>query len=249
MERLGLPDPREFYILSDKEKEIDALKKEIIFHNSRAEKEPALEKLQRLEEIVGKDDRFMYQFILRTRTLLMPFNFEEKLAMLDEAIRITVPQFNIKKIGRHLYCIEEIKIISQMASIYGQKGEHRISLGLFGQLTDYVEERFPYKIHSGGYLPMITHNYAIELGRCKLYDDSIEMAERCRNYCIEYGYGESLPGAVAIMAENYFFKGDYEESKELYKCAYYGYKMMKNERAVKRLAAEVSEHYGEHFEF
>lgn len=249
MEKLGLPDPREFYILSGKEKKIDALKKEIVFYNSRMETEPALEKLRELEDLVGKNDKFVRQLSLRTKALVMPVSYDEKLAMLDEAIRLTVPHFDVKNIDMHLYCLEELKIIVNMASVYGQSGQHKIALSVFDQLLDYVEEHYPHKVHSGAYLPLITHNYAIELGRCKLYDDSNDMAEQCKEYCIKYGHYESLPGAVSIMAENYFFMGKYEESKERYRAAYYGYKLTENETELKRLVAEAHEHFGDDLEF
>ena len=80
LQRLGLPGGRFFALLNENEAAVEALQKEIRADEIRFRKadeeikpeirEEALDKLAQLEELAGKDDRVVQQFILGTKATL-----------------------------------------------------------------------------------------------------------------------------------------------------------------------------------
>lgn len=64
------------------------------------------------------EDNLERQFILRSKALLGyldgRYTKEEKLKMLIQAIGLTIPDFDLERIGAHLYTVDEMKIINQM---------------------------------------------------------------------------------------------------------------------------------------
>ena len=64
-------------------------------------------------------------------------------------------------------------------------------------------------------------NYARELYLTGCYKEALETAEQGRQKCLDYGYCQSLPGLLAVMAECRYAMGEVEQSRELYCQAYY----------------------------
>lgn len=132
LERLDLPADRYYALVSKNEAEIENLQKEIIALNLRftqaiGEEKPlawkkGMDALQRLENMMDKDDKLCRQLILRSKVVLGkeegPYSPDEQRNILMEAIRLTCRKFNIDEIGRWLYTKDEIKIINQIAIIY-----------------------------------------------------------------------------------------------------------------------------------
>jgi transcriptional regulator with XRE-family HTH domain len=248
LQRLGAPESRFFAVLSKDESKIEDLMIEIVSCNIHHDTVNGLKYIDELEALIDDNDNLSHQFILRSKMLLGtpdgPYSHEDQLDMLMGAIRMTVPRFDLNKINDFIYSIDEVKIINQIALEYGKIGDHKKAVDIFMQLLSYIQEHYQNILQSGGLLPLVTHNYAIELLECKRYDDAIEMAELGRQSCIKYGHYQHLPGLLATMAECYFFLGDNEKSLDYYKRAYYLYEAVENQRALDKLKNEVAEHFG-----
>ena len=122
LQRLGLPDDRYFALLSKREEEIAALQKEIIACSVQRNTAHGWELLAQLEQITEPDDHVTRQFILRSKVILGKaegqYSAEKQLQMLMEALRMTVPHFDLEEISSGLYSFEEVKIINQIAGVY-----------------------------------------------------------------------------------------------------------------------------------
>jgi len=261
LQRLGLPDDRYFTLLSKEEQEIAALQREITAASVQFQqgKEPerfeaheaALAHLRKLEEIADPGDLLTRQYILSAkaslRSLEGSLSLEEEVSMLLETIRLTVPKFDLKNICAHFYTLEEIRIINQLGCAYSNSGNHKKAVGIFSQLFAYIQDHNQNLTQSGGGLPLVAHNYARELGFCKLYDEAIEIAEEGRRICVKYGFYQFLPGMVHIMAECYHFLGEDEKSEVLYHRAYHVYQILGNYRNCALLEAEAKEYLGIEF--
>ena len=235
LERLDMPADRYHALLSKNELDIDALQKEITSYNIRfrkatPEEKPELRRLalkahKELETIIEDDDNLSRQFILRSRVIVGTedgeYSFEEKKHMLIEAIRMTVPQFDINDIGRGLYTTDEIKIINQIAQVYGTAGEHIEALNIWNQLYKYIKRHFHNIPLTRANLNMVSFNYAKELTFVKQYQKAIEIAEEGQKVCLDYGHYLSLPSLLAIQAECHHFLGNDMKSKDLYYQAFY----------------------------
>lgn len=129
LQRLGLPEDRYYMILTKNELEIEALKKEIIACNALDSAKEGFSKVEQLEKLVNTDDNLEKQFILRSKALLGyldgRYTKEEKLRMLIQAIGLTIPDFDLEIIGSHLYTVDEMKIINQIAGVYSDMGQKK----------------------------------------------------------------------------------------------------------------------------
>ena len=244
LQRLGLPDDRYFALLRPNETEISSLQAEIRSCSVHGQRERGLELLAELENIMEADDNIIRQFILRSRVLLGDYGFEEQLDMLLEAIRLTVPRFDLDKIESFLYSFDEIKIIDQIGNIYAHAGQQKKAIDIYSRSLQYVQQHNSNITQSTGQLTLVAYNYALELDVCHLYQDAVEIAELCRQTCVDYGHYQFLPGALHIMAECYHFMGDDEKSKDLYLQAYGIYKAIGNEHDLLLLKKDVREQLG-----
>lgn len=244
LQRLGLPDDRYFALLSPNEIEISSLQAEIVSCGVHGRRERGLELIAKLENIMEADDHITRQFILRSRVLLGDYGFEEQLDMLLEAIRLTVPRFDLDKIESFLYSFDEIKIINQIGNAYAEAEQHKKAIDVYSRLLRYVQTHNSNITQSTGQLVLVAYNYARELDACQLYKDAIEIADLCRQTCINYGHYQFLPGALHIMAECYHFTGDDEKSRDLYLQAYGIYKATGNERDLQFLKEDVQAQLG-----
>ena len=253
LERLDMPADRYYALLSKHELDVDALQKEITSYNVRFDQASADEKAQmrklvlkaheELEAIIDDDDTLSRQLILRSRVIIGTENgaygFEEKVSILIDAIRMTVPRFDLDEIGRGLYTTDEIKIINQIALAYSKAKKHLEAIGIFVQLRKYIHKHFHNIPLTRAHLNMVLYNYARELNAVGQFQNAIEIAEEGMQICLDYGHYLSLPGLLALQAECHHFLGDDEKSRDLYYQSYYLMKVVgdsENAQILKRKA-------------
>jgi len=258
LQRLGLPDDRFFGLLSAKEMQISNIEKEITschvrFGRATPEeknriREETFSKHRELESVIDKDDTLSRQLILRSKFLLGtengPYSLDEGLFILLEAIRMTSPKFDLDKIGHGLYTENEIKLINNMANCYIRAGRHYDAIDILKPLLRYSQTNMKNIPPNRAQIPMIAFNYARELEIVKRFDDAIEIAEYVRRICIDYGVYTSLSGVLMILAECHYHLGDHGKSIELYRQAYYLFKIIEDEHNLAIIKAEAKELLG-----
>lgn len=262
LQRLGLPDDRFFGLLSEKELQISALEKELVschvcFDRASLDQRPAireegLAKHRELEALMDKDDTLLRQRILRSKYLLGtesgPYNLEEGMELLLQAMRMTSPNFSLDAIGGGLYTEEEIKIINNMATAYAEAGRSYDAIDIWKPLMRYLQRKMGKltsdRIPDRALIPLVGFNYALELEIVKRYDESLEIAEYTRRICIDYGPYATLPGVLMVMAECHYHLGRREESAELYKQAYYLFKVLEDNYNLGIIVQEAKEFLG-----
>ena len=240
LQKLGLPDGQFFALLGKDDIAIEKLQKDILNDNlqlrraaqpQRAEiRERILEKLEKLENLGGEDNRFVQQFVGSARASAGrrdgPYSYEERLEMLLEAIRLTIPRFDVKNIADFQYSLIEIIIVNQIALTYAKHGDRKKATSIFRRLLQYIErynrnlDKYP------GQFCMVAHNCAINFAAEKQYPESVALAEKGQRVCVETGDYQFLPGFLAIQAECHFFLGNMEKSIDFYNQAYYLYKAL-----------------------
>ncbi|MBD5162752.1 MAG: helix-turn-helix domain-containing protein [Oscillibacter sp.] len=258
LQRLGLPEEQYFALLGESEAAVEALKKdiradEIRFHKALADQRPqireeAMEKLARLEALTEEDDRITRQYILSSKVTLGrpegPYSVQERLDMLMGAIRLTVPRFDLDKIGLFRYSINETTVINQIASAYANAGEREKAAGIYSQLLSYIEAHDRNLPGFANHFCLVAHNYAIDLGLWGHYKEAIALAERGWELCVAYGDYQFLAGFLAILAECSFFLGEKEKSAKLYCQAYCLYDVTRDNRNRETMRQEMRERLG-----
>lgn len=252
LQRLGLPEDRYFVLLSQNELEIEALKKEAIACSTLKKPTDGLEVLQKLEQLVDPQDNLEKQFILRSKVLLGDlcgrYSNVEKIALLQEAIRLTVPDFDLTEINKHLYSIDELKIINQLGNAYCRAGDNKKAADIFYQLLKYLRKHFQETVISSGMLPMVLYNYSRVLTLSGRYAEAIETTMEGKDACLKYGHYQYLPGCIAVCAECLHFQGDDKKSLRLYRQAYYLFDAIQDERNKKIMHKEILQYFGEDME-
>ena len=246
LQRMGLPDDRYFALLSKNELEMEALQKEIVACNVTERVAEGFEKLAQFEALAAPDDQIAQQFILSSKVLLgrldgryMP---REQIDMLMQAIRLTVPRFDLENIESFLYTKDEITIINQIGLAYSDDGQNKKAAEIYYQLLRYVRKHFKETITLIGALPLVLYNYARVLDLCGRYEEGAELAQECRKACIQYGHYQELPRCLEIEAECRHFMGDEEISKELYYQSYYLCKVVEYQVGLEIVKKEAKEY-------
>lgn len=264
LQRLGLPDERFYALLSEHELEVKTLEDEIRadvirFERASPEDRPhiqseGLQKLEQLEKLAEPDDRILCQYIIGTRVTLGkpdgPYSPEERLELLLEALRLTVPNLDLEELNLGLYSMEETTLLNQIAISYSRMGQSKKAVEIYRQLFKYVQKHYSYGMSRyAGKFTLVSSNYAHELFKVKRYDDALEVAELGRKACVEYAHYQFLPIILHLMGECYFCQGDVNRCKEYYRDAYCLYKAIGDEHNRLLLEKDIAEHLGLKFPF
>lgn len=248
LQRMGLPDDRYFALLSKNELEMEALQKEIVACNVTERVDEGFEKLAQFEQLADPDDQIAKQFALRSRVLLGRLDGRytppEQITLLMQAIRLTIPRFDLDEIEHFLYTKDEITIINQIGLAYSDDGQNKKAAEIYYQLLRYVRKHFKETLISIGVLPLVLYNYARVLDLCGRYEEGAEIAQQCRKACIQYGHYQELPRCLEVEAECRHFMGDEETSKELYYQSYYLCKIIEYQVGLEIVKKEAKEYLG-----
>ena len=264
LQRLGLPDDRYFALLSKNEQEIKTLQDEIRadsirFERAALEDRPHiqaawLQKLEQLEKLAEPDDRIIRQYIMSERATLGtpdgPYSPEERLNLLLEALRITVPNLDLEEINLGLYSMDETTLLNKVAVAYVQMGQEKKAIDIYRQLLKYVQKRYCDGMSRyAGKFALVAHNYTRTLFAVRRYDDALEVAELGRKVCVEYAHYQFLPGLLDLMGGCYFYQGDSEKCKEYYRDAHCLYRIIGDDHNRLLLEKAAKERLGLEFPF
>ncbi len=247
MQRLGLPGKKYYALMSQHELEIEELKTKIIAANVQKDYDMSLNLLEQLESIVDPEDHIQHQFAIRTKALcghkvngiLTPYSPAERIDLLLQAIRLTVPSSDIEEINSHLYSVNDIKIINQLATSYFDNGEVDIALDIYYQLMKYLKKRGGVFCDNIVLSPLITYNYARALSLNNRHEETIKVAEQGIQDCIQYGKTEKLPGLLFYIGEANRCLGNMEIATERFKESFYIYRAMDDVVNAKLVKDEV----------
>lgn len=234
LQRLGLVHEKYFFLLSENELEVANLQSEIMTCMVQRDYKTGLAKVEQLEHAMDPDDHIVKQYILRSRVAfgkeingeIVPYSFDERLAMLYEAIRMTVPKFEIEKIDQFVLGADEIQIISQIAKTYTDAGKYSESISIYHKLLNYIESHFKMLNQESTANPvsiLVSYNYACALNYNDQYSESIAVADIGLKHSKNLRNSSYWGSLLYVKAYSLYFLGNHEESKRLFYQAYYLY--------------------------
>lgn len=258
MERLGIEDNRSMVLQGPYEEKLEDLQTEaraqtIRFSQAAASDKPALREealaaFRMLESFVDQNDFLAQQRIAGDKIALGkedgPYSMKESVEILLQAIRLTVPGFDLKGIKAFRYTMEEAKLINQIAAAYARSGEWEPALSIYRQLFTCLRENASSSPRYASHLAMVATNYARELAVCERYDEAITVAEEGRQVCVSYGRYQHLPVLLALLANCHAHLNHREESKKLYERAFAFYDEFGDKKNLARLKQDAIDTLG-----
>lgn len=257
LQKLGLSEKRFLVLLGQGDMDLLKLKEDIqndtVLFGRAGEQERArirsrILRMLKMLKSQDPDDTYLRQFALSTMasvgTSKGPYSPEERMALLLEAIRLTIPAFDPDHVLDFRYSMQEIILINQIMQTCASSGNRKEALRIARQLLRYIEKNNKELDRYSGQFTLVAHNYAIYLGLEKQYEKAARLAEKGRKVCLKYGDYQLLPGFTAILAECYFFMGKHKKSAEFYMRACHLYQEIEDEHNFEIIEKEMKERLG-----
>lgn len=237
LQRLGLVHEKYFFLLSENELEVANLQSEIMTCMVQRDYKTGLAKVEQLEQAMDPDDHIVKQYILRSRVAfgkeingeIVPYSFDERLAMLYEAIRMTVPKFEIEKIDKFILSSDEIQIINQIATTYALEKKYPEAFSIYSKLMNYIEAHLRTLNHESVSSPvsiLVSYNYACALNYYDQYSESIAIADIGLKHSKNLRNSSYLGSLLYVKAYSLHSLGNHKESKRIFYQAYYLYSVL-----------------------
>ena len=208
-----------------------------------------LEQLKTLEQKKRHKSNAMKQFILAAEATIFGAkngNDPMYLQMLQDAIAVTVANFDDSKITRCPMSVREAVIINQMAMYYDAVGESVRAAKIYDDLLRNIEARWVAKKLKSHMYATVSFNYSSCLGRMGKRPAAMYIIDRALQYGQPRG---DLIGLFALFfnkAYNMLMLGSKDESLPYFALAYYGFLLFEKHRYAK-YAEIASRVLKEHF--
>jgi transcriptional regulator with XRE-family HTH domain len=165
------------------------------------------------------------QFILGLKATLVEEKEGRKQRYIDlvnEAIRITIPDFDEREIERYRLTYKEINLVNKLAAYSGDNNKMPYAAKIYEQLRNsinrfYLDEREKLKTYI-----MILYNYSKCLVLMERYDEALEIISEGERLSSQSSRLMILPGLFINKAYGYFELGNIDESITYFALAYYG---------------------------
>ena len=159
-----------------------------------------------------------------------------------QAIRMTIPDFQLDKIEDFLFTLDEMKLVNQIGNAYSLSGDNEKAADIFYRLLQYIRKHLPETVTSNRMLPLVLYNFARSLDLSQKYEEGAKVARYGKEACIKYGHYQVLHSCLEIEAECDFFLGKKEESVERYREAFYICKVMGYEDDLQIIRTEAEKY-------
>ena len=188
--------------------------------------ESAAEHLERLKTRKSFQKSFGLQFVKNAEaTVFGGMNGYDKpkyLELLEEALALTVNNFDEEMVHKYRLTNNEITIISQIAIHYCESGNMARGIKLYERLRDsmnryYVDEKEKVRMYS-----VILYNYSKYLGLMERYKEALEIINEGENIVLRHCRLTLLPGFANNKACGFLELGEKQKSVPYFAMAYYG---------------------------
>lgn len=221
MQRLGV-DYKRFssYISSKEELYFDEMRNKIAQLFREKKTDEILDLLQAMEKRKSfSDNKYILQYILKTRAWIIAGGMDwsnasdsRLLPLLDQALHLTVENFDINHIDSELYTVIEIDLIRMYGLWKLFTGKMEEALRIFTQLDAIIQTGYIYKIDISG----IHTTLLVSLAKCYRwlgnYEAALSTSERGLTICVETQNYRSIPWLLYQKASALYLLGNKEEA-------------------------------------
>ncbi|MCL2839490.1 MAG: helix-turn-helix domain-containing protein [Defluviitaleaceae bacterium] len=204
-------------------------------------------RLAHLETFEYKKEHGFEKLSLEEQRILMKkFTLSEQTAdgvkkaveLYQQALKLTIPKFEIEKISEYYLTLLEISLIGSMAIAYREMGNVDKNIQIYKELAKLKGNKEPFGLSR---YPQVVANLALVLNTAERFEEAIEYASEGIAFCITTRNTSQLPKLVnqKALAMCYFFgvneNGSDEEKtraseiKNMFRYAYYSNLMEKEQ--------------------
>ena len=191
-QRLGLSLERFSYMLSEEDFELEELKRKAIDYSWQRKFTELKEIAEEIEKHPRfKEDNILRQFVERVKMVSELYGDEDQrdhIELLENAIKLTVPQYSEENIENLTLSKEEIKLGNLIANCHIEllkDGNKAISI--YKKLLKNVEKNYLDGRDRHELIILLTYNLSRALGRMDYYKEALEVAEKGLEVCAKYG--------------------------------------------------------------
>ncbi|BCN28841.1 helix-turn-helix domain-containing protein [Anaeromicropila herbilytica] len=244
MQRMGKTGDIYYSFVSERDFDIQEMKHRITLFMSVRQYEEARKILMEFEKLVDKKEVLNIQFILYIKAIIDKNNGESLEHVLDlflQAIKITIPNFNVNRLSNYLLTDEDIMIINNIALAYYNLDNKEEAIKLMYELIDYIEDRYIDTKSKVEKLPLILYNLSKWLGLEKRYEEAIDICNKGVEVCNKHGKLRCYGEIIYNKGYNLYELDRREESIDCIKQAYYIFLAQQNTEYASNVVAFAKE--------
>lgn len=198
----------------------------------------------------GEDEKLYRQFSMFAGAVLkseQDDSPQEALEMLLEAVKLTVPKYGAVRLFMLYLSLDELTMINNIATMYGQMNEREDAIKLYGELEEYMDMRCMDTQEKLRVYPLIIYNHSKDLGQSERYLECIELCNKGIELCKQMD-------CTRLMAKFYYNRAwsmqkrgkpeQYEEAKRSVILAYILAMSVDNANQMKHYENFARENFG-----
>lgn len=250
MERLGKCGEKYFpYIRVDNYKKMEQWEK-ILLLNQTHQFEEVLMELEDFERCLDLEDKVNKQAVMRLRALcsynLGQISAEKKREMLEEALKLTIVQWDGSNIPKGVFTRNESILFCNIAVSYMNEGKLKEALELMRQMQNYFETTRMDEEERCFSEGLLFSNLAQCLGKNGDTKEALETVQKESKRYLRYDMAGRLPGSLYNMAYEMEVQNvDSEVCKEKLIQAYYAADFMGDTKLKEHIREHYEKRYGE----
>lgn len=234
IQRLGLSDTMLNWIVSEDEFTYYDLKIKLRHAYMQEQFDESRELLNELKK-ANSDKPLDKQFVLLYTVLLnkKDYTTEQKLEMLEEALRYTSPSYTRDRLPSVLF-YEEILVLNNIAIAYHELGETDTTIKILYHIDNFYSRNVIHEEEAWRTQPMILYNLSKYLGMAGRIDECITVCEKGIKLAQRTGRCKSLAQTLFNLSWVLLKRsetGDYEKAKEIAMQAYHMASIMGKDRS------------------
>lgn len=177
------------------------------------------ELLMQFEQLALSSSNIDKQFLLLAKVLLYPekYSNEERMALLEEAIRLTHPKYGQGKVP-YLLSYEEIVLINNIATSYARCGRQKDAIDMLYHIVEYYDAHIINVEESLRTEPLTLYNLSKILGMENRFGECIDICDRGIALAKKTGRGQLYAQTLYNKAWAFVHRGrseDFADAKEL----------------------------------
>jgi tetratricopeptide (TPR) repeat protein len=239
MQRLGR-DINLYYdsFLSGKDFKEKQMRNEIIALNMTRKFEEAEALINELETRKAFKSGVNLQFIMSAKATAYAAKegYNEKyFFLIQDALKLTIPDFDIRDIHRYRLSYNEIVLINKMALYYGENGNILQAVKIYERLKDCIDANCLDEFEKIRMYVTIVYNLTKDLGLMERFTEALDIIAEGEQMAIKHSQLSIIPGLMINKACDLFEQGKGQESIPYFAMAYYGSELVskqKNQTAV-----------------